>query len=208
MKQLFRKLGSVFVSLVTLVSLGAVVVIATAGTANAADNRCLDKYGSGWNAGGRPQWLGAVQATKARGVRTVTEIDGPSLSDGAPVTLWENRGEEPQLWCFSNEGSVGGNSYYRIRNLYTGKCMDIQGPWLGDGVRVHQWNCSGYVYLSSQQWTMIPRGTRSIEGSNQTVYQWQNRYNGGFLDVANYATSNGAYTHVWRYTGGDNQLWY
>ncbi|MET9880951.1 RICIN domain-containing protein [Actinacidiphila glaucinigra] len=189
-------------------SLSTAAVIATASPASAADNRCSDKYGSAWNAGGRPQWMGAVGATTSRGVRMVTELSGPSLSDGAPVNIWENRNDTPQLWCFKNEGKVGSYSYYRIRNLYTGKCIDIQGPWTGDGVRVHQWNCSGYVYLSSQQWVMIPHGTKWIEGSYKTVYEWQNRFNGGSLDVANYGTANGSYTHVWHYNGTANQLWY
>jgi hypothetical protein len=50
-------------SMATLVTLSAVVLMTAASSARAADNRCLDKYGSSWNAGGRPQWLGAVQAT-------------------------------------------------------------------------------------------------------------------------------------------------
>lgn len=195
-------------SMATLVALSTVILLTSASPASAADNRCLDKYGSSWNAGGRPQWLGAVQATKARGVRTVAEVAGPSTEDGGRVVIWENRNETPQLWCFSKEGSVGSYSYYRIRNLYTGKCMDIQGPWTGNGVRVHQWNCNGYAYRSSQQWILIAHGTKWLEGSYKTVYEWQNRFNGGSLDVNNYLTANGSYTQVWQFNNTENQLWY
>jgi hypothetical protein len=90
---------------------------------------------------------------------------------------------------------------YKLRNLSTGKCLDIEGPWTTDGTTVHQWGCEEYAQYDSQQWAQIV-----ANGG----YMFYNAFSQTCLDVREWATGDDASLQIW--TCGDtskaNQIFF
>lgn len=157
---------------------------------------------SGWNTGG-PQWIGAVGASQGRGQAMALAPEGGARADGVRLVLVPYTGALSQKWCFEKNS----DRTYQVKNLNSGKCIDIKGPSTANGAVVHQWPCYNG---SNQVWHWVFRGQRPINGANHDTWSWHNEYSGKVLDVVGYATGNNSPTQQYDLNQPltTNQLWY
>jgi hypothetical protein len=199
-----RKLSSILVSLMTLVAATAVSVVVTEGPAQAVTS-CSDRFPdkdrkSGYFYNKGPFWFANKHASGS--TRMVLDVEGPWTTNGARIHLWHWTGAENQYWCMAPQGfKINGANVYKLRNLSTGKCLDIDGPWADNGTTVHQWGCEEYAYYDSQQWAQIV-----VNGG----YMFYNAFSQTCLDVREWATGDDASLQIW--TCGDtskaNQIFF
>lgn len=204
MRPFRRKLTSLFMSAVLTASAIAAVSVTTGAPAQAA-NRCQTTFGNDTDTSPYPYsfgpyWWGAKQAS-AGGTRMVLDVEGPWTFDGANIHIWHWYGGDSQYWCMASQGYYyNGSRVYKIRNLYTGKCLDIDGPSGNLGTRVHQWGCKSYADYRSQQWAQEPFGSG---------YRFRNVFAGGYcLDIREFGTSDGTPVQIWSCSGADNQTFF
>ena len=92
--------------------------------------------------------------------------------------------------------SVNPYSYYVIRNVNSGKVMDVDHAGCCNGYIVHQWTYDG---STNQQWSIIDLGNG--------YYKIIARHSGKALDVESASQNNFAKIHQWTYDGSYNQQW-
>ena len=121
----------------------------------------------------------------------VLEVADFNTEDGAAIQLWDYSGQPWQQWQFEAVGT----DTYRIRNRFTGKCIDLTLHGTAAGTWLHQWSP---VSDHSQQWKLEPteRGTRirSVRADK-------------CIDLAEMATTNGARAQIWTDVENGNQDW-
>lgn len=74
---------------------------------------------------------------------------------------------------------------YEISAEHSGKCVDVSGPSLDNGAKVHQWSCHGGT---NQQWRVT---------STDGAYRLQAVHSGKCLDVTEWSTQNGTGLQQW-----------
>ncbi|MFC7142686.1 glycoside hydrolase family 11 protein [Halosimplex aquaticum] len=92
-----------------------------------------------------------------------------------------------------SSGSVA-NGTYSIRNVNSGKALDVAGESTEDGANVQQYS---YWGGSNQQW--------NVEDTGNGEYRIENVNSGKVLDVSGSSTSDGANVQQYADGGGDNQ---
>ncbi len=92
--------------------------------------------------------------------------------------------------------SVDPTAYYVIRNVESGKVLDVEEAGCCNGYSVHQWTYGG---RTNQHWRIVDVGGG--------YYKVVARHSGRVLDVSNRSTSDGAKIHQWSYDGSFNQQW-
>lgn len=137
------------------------------------------------------------------------EVGGDPLynrkfDDQAKLQLWETSSLDGkqnrwQKWHLIYRSTVDGVKYYQIRNLHSGKLMDVPEGSDSIGLPIQQY--AAFPFLADQQlW-------RLEEQSDGTSVKLVNKGNGLVLAVANGATNNGA-AIVQEQTANDNrQYW-
>jgi hypothetical protein len=90
--------------------------------------------------------------------------------------------------------SINPYTYYVIRNVSTGKVMDVEKAGCCNGYFVHQWTYEG---RTNQQWSIVDVGGG--------YYKVVARHSGRVLDVRNASMSDGERVHQWAYDGSPNQ---
>jgi hypothetical protein len=86
---------------------------------------------------------------------------------------------------------------YTIKNVNSGKLMDVYQNSTADGGSVIQWPSNGGA---NQQWNIVP-----VSGQ---LYKIVNRNSGKALDINNSSHRTGTALQQYTYNGGNNQLWY
>lgn len=110
--------------------------------------------------------------------------------NGAMVQQWDRSGKKNQLWDFMPAN--GGK--YRIKNLASGKCLDVPNASSANGQSVQQWDCNGNV---QQLWR--------VEDAGGGWYHIRSDASGKCLDVRGASRDNGAALQQWDCTGNGNQ---
>ncbi|MFE6610917.1 RICIN domain-containing protein [Amycolatopsis sp. NPDC057786] len=69
-----------------------------------------------------------------------------SLSSGARVQQWNCYNGTPERWRFEYYGwstawSTAGESYYRVVNVNSGKCLEVRDGYTGPGGIIQQYDC-------------------------------------------------------------------
>jgi len=99
---------------------------------------------------------------------------------------------------YTASGSVGGTSYYYIKNQHSGLVADDTNGSTSNGTLIQQWALS--TGDANQEWSLVSAG-----GS---YYYIQNVHSGLVLDDTNGATANGTQVQQWALSTGDaNQEW-
>ncbi|MEV6942520.1 RICIN domain-containing protein [Streptomyces sp. NPDC051172] len=93
--------------------------------------------------------------------------------------------------------TINPSTNYTIKNVNSGKLMDVNGGSTADGASVIQWPSNGGA---NQQWTIVP-----VSGQ---LYKIVNRNSGKALDIDNSSHRTGTALQQYTYNGGNNQLWY
>ncbi|MGW3997490.1 RICIN domain-containing protein [Amycolatopsis sp. NPDC004772] len=80
------------------------------------------------------------------------DVVGGDRASGARIQQWYCWGGAPQRWTEEYVMTIGVTHYYRLRNLETGKCLDVPGGDSAPGVLLQQWDCwadarQGYMQL-------------------------------------------------------------
>ncbi len=84
---------------------------------------------------------------------------------------------------------------YLLKNVGSGKCLDVAGGSLDNGANVHQWDCHN---TANQRWKI------QVEGD---LYKLINVQTGKVLDVSGVSQDNGANVHQWDWLNYANQKW-
>jgi hypothetical protein len=87
-------------------------------------------------------------------------------------------------------------TYYTLKAVHSGKCMDVQSPNTSDGAKVGQWTCNGNPW---QNWTLVDKGSG--------YYNLVSQNSGKCLDVTGASTADGAQVIQWACGSGTNQQW-
>ncbi|WP_454832468.1 RICIN domain-containing protein [Pseudoxanthomonas wuyuanensis] len=124
-----------------------------------------------------------VSAASSTIVRSYTgECAVPAtMSSGAQILHATCDGSDAQLWKveFMDKGGYGtdGAAYFRLRNVQSGHCIDLQTVSTGDGIRLRQNVCN---FATTQQWKAPNSGT----SRNAQSYQHNvNRHSGKCMDI-------------------------
>jgi|GEM_PF-2784049 len=88
------------------------------------------------------------------------------------------------------------NEWYTIIAKHSGKCMDVSGKSIDNGVKIIQYDYRGG---DNQLWKFKPIGNG--------YFQIIAKHSGKCLDVGSKSINNGAKIIQYDYLGGDNQLW-
>lgn len=128
------------------------------------------------------------------------EIANSSAANGADAQQWSCVGQRGALWELIKAQGVAGDGYYWIRNVYSGKCLEIENSWTHNGAQAQQWTCTigatGQIWRTGGlSWTRIP---------SKSLY---NPFLTGWLEVENSSTSNGARVQRWDYANTTGQVW-
>ncbi|MFI5986756.1 RICIN domain-containing protein [Streptomyces sp. NPDC051555] len=100
-----------------------------------------------------------------------------------------------QKWTFERSGG-----YWKVKNVNSGKCLDVFDGSSAEGARLQQYRCGG---TDSQLWEYV---------ATQTVpeyFKLKNRRSGKCMDVSGRSHDDGAIIHQWTCLDGDdhNQQW-
>lgn len=123
------------------------------------------------------------------------DVTNGSTADGAIIQQWSCNGTNAQFFVYEKKGTftLPGNSLlslYEIRNLASGKCLEIQGGSTSAGARVAQATCTG----SSQQ-----RFGMTIDWATGILRMHPQTVSGVSMcvDVVGGSTANGAQLQQW-----------
>lgn len=116
-------------------------------------------------------------------------IASPTQIPGQHVWLKGAIGPQgTERWWLSPQPSSVGLAY-QVMNVYSARCMDIEGPSRANGTAVHQWTChSG----DSQKWRLV----RAPPG-RQFGHQIINVYAGKCLDVPGFRNQPNTALQIW-----------
>lgn len=119
--------------------------------------------------------------------------------DGGRLQQWGYHGGNNQRWelHLTNARRVaefGIEPQYELKNVHSGKCVDIDGPTTSDGGKMHQWTCYD---LTSQRFT--------LEDAGNGERRLRSVYSGKCLDVEAWGTADGAKLIQWPCHSGANQ---
>jgi hypothetical protein len=86
----------------------------------------------------------------------VLDVTGASTTDGTLIQQWLPTGNLQQQWTLIPLGLASfllGSGPCEIRNIDTGKALDITGASLSTGALLQQWD---YLGGTNQQWQLVP----------------------------------------------------
>ena len=117
------------------------------------------------------------------------DIKSKSTEDKANVHLWNFTGGVQQKFELEYN-----NGYYTIKNVNSGKVLDVENAELTSGSNVWQYNSNN---TSAQQWI--------IKEAGNGYYNIISRKNGLYLDVSGGLTDNGTNIQVYKANGSNSQ---
>jgi len=95
------------------------------------------------------------------------DVAGPSKADDANVHQWEAHSGDSQKWAFLYRG----DGYYMLKNVYSGKMLDVYCAWSHNGNNVQQYSNIDN-YNCAQLWK--PVAAKASSG-NVSFQPWQGR---------------------------------
>lgn len=130
----------------------------------------------------------------------VLDINQGSTASGANVIQWPYQNKNSQQWAVVADGTRNGTPIYQIVNINSGMVLDVFHAQKTDGIQVVQWaNHNG----TSQQWFVIPDGTRN----SLPIYLIKNVNSGEVLDVFHARKNAGTSVVQWSAHNGVSQQW-
>lgn len=186
-----------------------------------ATTLCIDVNGGGTSAGSNVQvwtrndgnnqrWaLLPVPPFRSGGVYEIrsmmktsmaVDIAGGSTANGANCLLYSSHGENNQKFIFVNEGNG-----WSIRNVASGKYLDVNGGTFSNGTNVQSWVDNDG---RNQRWAVTTYGTATINGTKcQVVSLGAGNATTYMMDAESALTTNNTNIIIWSNNEGDNQRW-
>ncbi len=154
----------------------------------------MQKYKIAKNADGSISFL-----TGASGCSSALDVYGMSTEDGGNVCEWSYWGGSGQSWVLESalESAAVTEGEYYIKNVNSGKYLDVANSSADNGANIQQWEFNG---CAAQ--------TFKIQSAGNGYYALLTGASGytKSVDVLNGSTDNGANIDQWEYWGGDMQL--
>ena len=150
----------------------------------------------------------AASATVVRNYQFGNCAHPASSAANALVQVAVCNGADTQMWAaeYVDKGGYGtsGVAYFRLRNVQSRLCLDLQSATNANGTKLVQKACSN---ATTQQWTAPYTFTASgaVGKSEQTYQSFQNSFSGKCLDEP--ATGSGP-LQIWTCGSVDNQQWF
>ncbi|MFZ2756313.1 MAG: RICIN domain-containing protein, partial [Atopobiaceae bacterium] len=141
----------------------------------------------------RTDVLGAGSG-KAYAIRTklaadrLVDISGRSLANGGNAQMWHGNETPAQRFYVSFTKVEGSLGYYTVRNVCSGKVLDVAGGSSRAGANVQQYSGNG---TKAQQWVAAP------SPSDSSYFVLTNVGSGLVLDIAGNSSANGANLQQW-----------
>ena len=153
----------------------------------------MQKYKIAKNTDGSYSFL-----TKASGCNAALDVFEMSMEDGGNVNQWDYWGGKGQSWKLESalaSANIQEGEYY-IKNLNSGKYMDVENGLNENGANIRQWDLNG----SHAQ-------VFKIKSEGDGYYSILTKTSGytKCVDVADGSVENGANIAQWEYWGGDMQ---
>lgn len=120
-------------------------------------------------------------------------INGPSKDNGANVHLWSRNHDDVTRFVFQRKE---GTNCYTIRNLYSGKYLDVASGVSKDGTNVQQYDYNG---SDAQLWYV----SRNSDGTFTIISKCGDKA----LDLYAGGATNGANIQIWEYNATAAQKW-
>lgn len=73
---------------------------------------------------------------KRNGSSKVMDVQGGSKDNGAKIIIWGSHGGDNQKWYW--DGRTGS-----LKNVKSGKCLDVSDNNASQGLQLQQWTCNG-----------------------------------------------------------------
>ncbi|MET9226493.1 RICIN domain-containing protein [Lentzea sp. NPDC003310] len=115
-----------------------------------------------------------------------------ALADLAAQELWDCVGGGKMSWTIEPLG----NNKYALKNVMSGKCLDVKWGEFANGTQLVQFSCH---YGGTQQFVFTDAGNGQ--------YGLQSVLTAQYADAEGHAVHNGALVKQWDYTGLSNQKW-
>ena len=87
-------------------------------------------------------------------------------------------------------------TYYTLKAVHSGKCLDVQATNTADGAKIGQYTCNGNLW---QNWSLVDKGSG--------YYNVVSQNSGKCLDVNGASTAAGTQIIQWACGSGTNQQW-
>ncbi|WP_353566861.1 RICIN domain-containing protein [Haloferula sargassicola] len=124
-------------------------------------------------------------------------IAGDSTADGAKAHAWYYiAGNPAHQWDLIDAG----NGWYEIRNVKSGKILEVQNWSTADNGRVQQWTDAS---ATSQQWRLLPWGDYNIRTESGKYICTQGGGNTNGSQIIQYTYENNPW-FKWRFDGVGN----
>jgi hypothetical protein len=109
-------------------------------------------------------------------------------------------GVNTQLWWYDviQSGEV---QVIQLRNVNSGKCLEVADSRRDNGAPVQQWDCVG---AETQRW----ESAATCWECTDPAYTLAGYHSGKVLEVENSSTYNGARVQQWDSAGAPGQFWY
>jgi subtilisin family serine protease len=118
----------------------------------------------------------------------LVDIAGRSLANGGNAQMYQGNETPAQRFYVTFSKVSGDVGYYTIRNVCSGKVLDVAGGGTANGTNVQQYSSNG---TKAQQWIASP----SSNGSGFWVLS--NVNSGKVLDIKGNSVANGANLQTW-----------
>lgn len=114
-----------------------------------------------------------------------------NANNGTNVHLWEQNYTDAQQWYIS----VGSDGYYMIKNLQSGKYMDVNGAKVENGANIQMWDGNN---TCAQKWRILQTGNN---------YEFISACSMKVIDLSNASTKRGANIQLYDANNTDAQRW-
>lgn len=139
--------------------------------------------------------LGTIYRIQARHSGQVVDVVGCGVANGTNVQQWPWLNNNCQKFTFELVDDDTG--YYKIRNVGTGKLVEVGGLSRADAGNVQIWADDN---VPQQHWAITPIG--------DGTYVIRNRLSGKAMNVTGASTANGANIDQWEYNAVVQEQFY
>ena len=156
-----------------------------------------------WNGSKAQKWRfvqhknGTYRIVSALSNKLSLDVAGASTANGATVQVWKNNKSKAQKWKLTKVTKTVKNGWYRIKNVGSGKVLDVAGGSTANGANVQQYKKNS----SLAQAFYLTYNTKT------GYYTIKNALSGKMVEVAGASIYNGANVQQYKSNNTRAQKW-
>lgn len=124
-------------------------------------------------------------------LRRVADVESGSSANCANVRLWDYNASAAQSWAVSDVRDIAGTTWKILKNVGSGKVLDVASGVASKGTNVQQYSYNG---SKAQLWA-------AVKNANGTYTFWSALGSGLVLDLASGSTAQGTNLQLWSSNG-------